>query len=185
MMLNIQSDYGRIHFFNQDYDGLVLFANKVTMDFFGAENESDFIGKSLDTLHSQEGHVEQWISNSRAVMQDKAPRQFIDSALTKTGKIQWFRTYRAPLYGHRGNVLGIHGLSIPVSEQSLIPLTNRQTACLCLLAKGLTHKQIGLELGLAAKTVEHYLDAVKLKLNCESRSDLIMQAIERGLVGVF
>jgi DNA-binding NarL/FixJ family response regulator len=92
---------------------------------------------------------------------------------------------QSPLYGHSGNVLGIHGLSIPVGEQCLIPLTNQQTACLKQLALGNTYKQIAHELGLSAKTVEHYLDAVKLKLNCQSRSDLILQAIERGLVGVF
>ncbi len=51
-------------------------------------------------------------------------------------------------------------------------------------------KSFGLESGLfyIGKThmeipgQEHYLEAVKLKLNCQTRPELILQAIERGLV---
>jgi len=168
-----------------DPQGLVLFANKVTANFFGAEKESDFVGLSLNELSSQEGHTEEWINNTNVIIKDQVPRAFIECATRKDGATQWFRSYRSPLHGHAGKVLGVHGLSIPVSERSLIALTKQQTACLRFLALGNTYKQIAIELGLSAKTVEHYLDAVKIKLSCESRSELIMQAIERGLVGVF
>jgi len=57
-------------------------------------------------------------------------------------------------------------------------LTKRQLDCLLYLVKGLTIKQIGCELMLSPKTVEHYLDAVKTKLNCHTRSELIEKAFQ-------
>ena len=82
-------------------------------------------------------------------------------------------------------MIGITGFSLKINDISLIPITKQQTACLKYLAMGFTHKQIAQKMCLAQKTVEHYLNAVKLKLNCKTRAELISQAIERGLVGLF
>jgi DNA-binding NarL/FixJ family response regulator len=97
----------------------------------------------------------------------------------------YFRSTKSPLIGNKGRILGVQCVSFPVSDQCLIPLTKQQMACLKELALGFTQKQMAKNLGLSQKTVEHYLDAVKNKLQCKTRSELIMQAIERGLVAVF
>jgi DNA-binding CsgD family transcriptional regulator len=63
-----------------------------------------------------------------------------------------------------------------VSQESKIKnklLTSRQYDCLSYLARGMTIKEIALELKLSARTVEHYLEAVKDKLNCNTRSELV------------
>ncbi|MBA2649585.1 MAG: helix-turn-helix transcriptional regulator [Legionella sp.] len=52
-------------------------------------------------------------------------------------------------------------------------LTSRQYDCLYYLARGMTIKEIALQLKLSARTVEHYLEAIKDKLNCRTRSELI------------
>jgi DNA-binding CsgD family transcriptional regulator len=57
-------------------------------------------------------------------------------------------------------------------------LTQRQIDCLYHLVKGMTVKEIALTLEISAKTVEHYLDIVKTKLNCRSRSQLVSKALE-------
>lgn len=56
-------------------------------------------------------------------------------------------------------------------------LTNRQLDCLFYLVKGMTIKEIAKTLDLSPKTVEHYLDAIKIKLGCNSRSTLITKAL--------
>lgn len=52
-------------------------------------------------------------------------------------------------------------------------LTQRQYDCLYWLSRGMTIKEIALKLKLSARTVEHYLETVKNKLNCNTRSELI------------
>jgi DNA-binding CsgD family transcriptional regulator len=63
-----------------------------------------------------------------------------------------------------------------ISQNSSIQkkkLTQRQYDCLYYLAKGMTIKETGCQLKLSSRTVEHYLDAIKQKLNCRSRSELV------------
>lgn len=57
-------------------------------------------------------------------------------------------------------------------------LTKRQIDCLYYLVKGMTIKKIANTLNLSPKTVEHYLDAVKVKLNCRNRTELIATALQ-------
>lgn len=56
-------------------------------------------------------------------------------------------------------------------------LTNRQLQCLRLLINGQTAKQISEKLHLSIRTVEHYLEAIKHKLDCHSRAELIIKAV--------
>lgn len=52
-------------------------------------------------------------------------------------------------------------------------LTQQQANCLLQLIKGKSIKQIANTISLSPRTVEHYLETVKIKLNCYSRSELI------------
>ena len=60
-------------------------------------------------------------------------------------------------------------------------LSARQADCLYYLTKGMTIKQIAETLSLSKRTVEHYLETVKVKLNCLSRSELVAKAFEINL----
>lgn len=64
------------------------------------------------------------------------------------------------------------------SQQSASSLTKRQLACVHLLTKGMTMKQIAKSLSLSPRTVEHYLEAAKIKLNCLSKTELLVKALE-------
>ena len=77
---------------------------------------------------------------------------------------------------------GIHYAKMLISRHRLVSssLTTRQLDCLKLLAKGMTMKQIGVSLGLSSRTVEHYLEAVKSKLKCGTRAEMIGVALELG-----
>lgn len=54
-----------------------------------------------------------------------------------------------------------------------IKLTPRQFDCVSLLLKGYPNKVIASQLSLSTRTCEHYIEAVKDKFDCHSRSDLI------------
>lgn len=67
---------------------------------------------------------------------------------------------------------------ITVKPSANDQLTKRQLDCLYHLVKGMTMKQIARTLALSPKTVEHYLHAIKIKLNCKNRADLIEKALK-------
>lgn len=61
-------------------------------------------------------------------------------------------------------------------------LTPRQREVLRLLATGLTNREIGVRLGLSAKTVMHHLAAIYLSLGVRGRTEATAWAFRAGLV---
>lgn len=68
------------------------------------------------------------------------------------------------------------------SEQSPLPLTKRQQSCLFLLIRGKTTKEIGAILNLSPRTIEEHISALKIKLDCFNKSQLIEKAIDTSFV---
>jgi len=68
--------------------------------------------------------------------------------------------------------------SLLFKNDKLSSLTQRQTDCLFYLVKGMTIKQTAQKMGLSPKTVEHYLENIKTKLNCHTRLDLVTSALK-------
>jgi DNA-binding CsgD family transcriptional regulator len=184
MFLKTFNIHEKLHVFTKNKAGLSQSINQQVIKAFGLKTADDFLGRSDFDLPGQEKYAPSWIENDCRVMARKEAEILLESA-NCGGQIQWFRSYKAPLIGQKGNVIGILGVCQPIHESSLIPLAPQQIACLKYLAMGMTHKQIGIVLGLSPKTVEHYLDAVKIKLNCKSRTELMIQAFERGLIAPF
>lgn len=52
-------------------------------------------------------------------------------------------------------------------------LSPQQTKCLSLLIKGMSSKEIALEMQLSHRTIEHYILAMRAKLNCKNIKELI------------
>ncbi|MCL5997551.1 MAG: response regulator transcription factor [Chloroflexi bacterium] len=66
-------------------------------------------------------------------------------------------------------------------DDPLSELTDRERQVLELVARGLSNKEVGAELGLAEKTVKHYLTAVLQKLHVRSRVEAALLAQRHGL----
>ena len=62
-------------------------------------------------------------------------------------------------------------------------LTEREQEILCLVAQGLTNREIGENLHLAEKTIKHYMTNVLQKLQVRSRVEAALLAQKRGLGG--
>ncbi len=56
-------------------------------------------------------------------------------------------------------------------------LSPQQTKCLSLLGHGMTARDIALEMRLSVRTVEHYIAAIKQKLNVKNTKELIAKHI--------
>lgn len=58
-----------------------------------------------------------------------------------------------------------------------LKLTKREWQCVDLLLQGKSSKIIATHLNLSQRTVEHYLDGVRLKLKCRNRQELIVKLL--------
>ena len=71
------------------------------------------------------------------------------------------------------------------SEREPLPLpvelTPREGQVLSLLANGLTAREVGVRLGITARTVEHYRESLKFKLKVSRTAGLISYAVRYGL----
>ncbi len=68
------------------------------------------------------------------------------------------------------------------SPSTAEPLTDRELAVLHLAARGLTNKQIGVELVISDRTVQNHLANTYAKLAVASRTEAVTVALQRGLI---
>ena len=63
-------------------------------------------------------------------------------------------------------------------------LTERETEVMCLLARGLSNKEIARELTIGEKTVKTHVSNILSKLNVPSRTQAALYAVRTGLVSI-
>jgi DNA-binding CsgD family transcriptional regulator len=61
-------------------------------------------------------------------------------------------------------------------------LTERELGVLELLKEGLQNKEIGSRLFISAKTVDHHISAILFKLDVDTRTKAVREAIHRGII---
>jgi DNA-binding NarL/FixJ family response regulator len=71
----------------------------------------------------------------------------------------------------------------PAAPDDLEALTPREREVLHHLARGYAYKQIGVRLGISARTVESHVGSVLRKLQLSSRHEVAHWAATRGLIG--
>jgi len=120
------------------------------------------------------------------------------------GGINIYKSQKCPLYSKQGKIIGVFGISTVYNDQILLDnirnkenfiikfvstqddvhssmlgcLSRRQIECLFHVLRGMTIKEIAICMRLSPRTIEHYLETVKDKLNCKSRSQLVAKVVE-------
>lgn len=195
---------GNVAVFWKNKEGCYLGCNDVAAKSIRLNSRHDIVDKSnFDLLlHQEEARLMQ--EGDMKVMNTRQPMQF-NYIYTNTDKKIELLSFKAPLYDENGKIAGVYGIDhfltihdvdkliyaltdLPINKKHIKKnhtkcnvselLTKRQCECLYLLVRGKTMKQIANELNISSKTVEHYLDAIKIKLNCYSRSELIEKALQ-------
>jgi DNA-binding NarL/FixJ family response regulator len=89
-----------------------------------------------------------------------------------------------PFYTPKASQIIVRTLAQPLGASSVDPvtLTGRERDVAILVAEGLGNKQIGITLGISAKTVESHRHNIMRKLGLKSSADLVRYAVRDGLV---
>jgi DNA-binding CsgD family transcriptional regulator len=164
---------GRNHFAFKSMQSAKLEVN-TTQDFILGKTDQDiFPLKTANELRK----------NDLEIMRARCELVKEEKILLPNGQYQIFLSSKRPWRDANNNVIGIIGSSIDISCYKKIEnsqahiefnqLTKRQSDCLIHLIQGSSIKEIAQNLKLSPRTVEHYLDSCKVKLNCHSRAELI------------
>jgi two-component system, NarL family, nitrate/nitrite response regulator NarL len=68
------------------------------------------------------------------------------------------------------------------SDQSRLRLSSREQSVLNLLHRGMTNKEMAKEIGISPETIKIYVKAISDKLGTRNRTELIVRALEYGLI---
>lgn len=77
----------------------------------------------------------------------------------------------------------VSGSDSPAVHSQKPDFTEREQAVLALLVRGLTNKQIALQMKVQPSTVKQYIGNILAKLNAQSRTEAVALALKLGLVG--
>ena len=117
--------------------------------------------------------AEAWTAGARAVLPRSVPAETLVAALVAVA--------------HGLAVLDpALAIELPLARPapSAAELTARELDVLRLLAEGLPNKAIAQRLAISEHTVKFHLNAILGKLGAQSRTEAVVQAIRRGLIGV-
>lgn len=176
--------------------------NESEANIMGFDSIQATIGKSVFDISDINAPLIR--QNDLSILKNGVAR-IIEEEVSRTDG-EYFQTlsFKYPIYNDINKIIGLFGCSIVLGDHSLsnslaqinqlglfVPmqsilnqksdlpvLTKRQMDCLIHLIKGKTIKQIAQILQLSPRTIEHYLNAIRAKLDCDSRSQLIYKAIQ-------
>ena len=168
-----------ISYFIKDQDGKYVFVNQITIQTTGFENESALIGSTDFDLPWREQAL-QIYNNDQKIIQCAQADTYIEFGELEDKSINYYLSYKLPYCNHR-KVIGVQGYSILI-ENKKNQLSKMQVECLYYFVLGMTSKEIARKLSLSSRTVEHYIENIKIKLNCSSRSELVTQALCQPII---
>lgn len=186
-----------------DRHGIYLGYNQYVSELYGLASRTDLIGRTAHFIQQimqprwQVNIADNWEATSKEVMLTKQPllyyRDLSFGQKINKAIITKPVTNKIPIINRYGEVLGVFGITIDendsrqlrdligvyttishVEDRSLENvITKREYACLACAAHGKTVKAIAAELKISPRTVETYINNIKAKLECYSKTQII------------
>lgn len=200
-LLNLPSG---LSFFWKDLDSHYLGCNEVTAEILRFNSRKDIEGVTDFDLSKVPAEAKIIINEDKKIISTSKPAQFSHKFTTLHDVVLNMRSFKGPLFDENRNVIGIYGINNITNRHDLKTslnllmkagesannirlsqnhnLTRRQQECLYYLVRGKTMQGIADTLGLSAKTIEHYLENIKNKLHCNSRTELIARALQMDFI---
>jgi DNA-binding CsgD family transcriptional regulator len=189
-----------------DLDGKTILINEEGAKICGFSSSKQAIGKSLLDVSKKE-NASLLMNNCYDVMHTQKRKIFDESNLRQDGVSMQFLSVKIPWYDTNNLIVGILGASIVVGKHSLsqslslltelglfnqdsaneinindVKLSEREMQCLQFTVKGYTAKKIAKELNISHRTIEEYLNNIRIKVGVNSKSELIEMTMQNFFV---
>ncbi len=191
--------------FNIDIDALLkspmnalIYWKDVDLNYLGCnelleetilKSKNNIIGKNDYDISCKKDEAKSFRDRDRQVIQTGMAVQSHDILTISPKKLEITElTFKMPLT-NQGKIAGVLGISHIIKKRILTTedhenLSKRETECLHFWMQGKSAKQIAAILGLSQRTVENYINNIKIKWNCYSKSQVITKALEKGFLPV-
>jgi DNA-binding CsgD family transcriptional regulator len=196
----------------KDKNSRIIGINKTVAKMAGFASPDEAIGKyDCDLPCDLANYANQFVAMDRRVMREDKQYRMIEVYQYANGR-HALLTSKAPLKDSKNTIIGTVFYSIILESYEFIKLASilsqyhryysslnfgsyviepvnnqfslsvRESEVLFYLLRGKTAKQIASTLKLSPRTIEDYIDHIKIKLNCHTKSALIEKAVEAGLL---
>ena len=172
----------------------------------GFKKAHDAIGKSDDEIPcAYAEYADHFRQSDQSVLKQNETIHFLEIQQIASREWKTFYVVKAPyyinneLYGTAGYCIDITTACFAMSQLLLHPEVNKKTSSakkfftfedqrlspresetLFFLLKGQSYKKIALLLSISPRTVEQYIENMKIKFNCQNKSELMESAIQFG-----
>jgi DNA-binding CsgD family transcriptional regulator len=186
------------HLYLKDCKGKYISCNDRMAQDVGFSREGDLLGLTdfdFSFLPASEASILR--EHDSAVIKTDKANFFVEPCTLFDGSRMTAFSQKAPLRLKSKKIIGSIGFSLMVTNEQTVhtsissclveigsneKLSQRQTDCLLYLVKGMAIKEIAKTLNLSPRTIEHYLDTIKIKLNCKNRAALIAKALRMKII---
>ncbi len=164
-----------INFFFVDRAGYIRQCNSEAIQHFNI-SDGVIVGK-----HCLDLNIERPWGNSKQVMEQGQTMIFDEQTVNGENIIYKFISVKCPVYDNNKKVIGVSGIGLntsfilPESRHTNIDnsITTKQSECLQYLIQGKTAKEIAKILQISPRTIEHRIEALKIKFSCNKISELV------------
>ncbi|MGQ3887652.1 LuxR C-terminal-related transcriptional regulator [Legionella sp. CNM-1927-20] len=188
-----------------DVNGATVKINEAGATICGFNSSNHAIGKTIFAVSMES--AKQLLDNCKLTLKQESVKIFDEFNTRLDGKSLQLLSFKFPCYDFAYQLRGTLGISIVLGEHSLanaitqlttiglLPknnsdetqalklnlgnalLTPREQECLEYTVKGFTAKQIAKKLSISPRTVEEYINQVKLKLDTCTKREMIQKVL--------
>jgi DNA-binding CsgD family transcriptional regulator len=159
------------------------YINAAYGNLIGLQQPLDLIGgTAFDLPCGAAASAEAFQEQDRQVMNFGKEHKILDIHPFAEGEMHVFVSRKKPWFDENKKIVGTLLQSSDITDAYTmgISVTQRESEVLFLILRGKTSKLIALALGLSYRTVEGYLEKIRLKFGARNRTELFDIAMERG-----
>lgn len=164
----------------KNIDGEYLWCNQNQAQALSMQKPGLILGKSVYDLCEQ-STAAILSFNDNVTIEAREEKQFIEHAQFYNGRMVTVISAKKPLLNRDGEVIGIFGSSFMIPQMSMEDKINllikqglapKEAKSIYHFVNGETSKEIAKRFNLSFRTIEKYIENVRIKLNINKRSQL-------------
>jgi DNA-binding CsgD family transcriptional regulator len=171
--------------FCKDIHSVYRYCNSHLAHAAGLSSPVEIIGKTDRDLPWSE-FASLYQDGDDEILSGHAKQRIVEPLTQTSGETISIIISKEALLDSNGNKIGIVGNFVEHADKmhygeydagkSNVILPKKQGECLFYIAQGFTAQQIADEMHLSKRTIEYYIDILKMKLHCHTKNDLLKKA---------